>query len=128
MRGKEGGRVGPLGRCAPNVVFFIFPSGFPSGRLPDSRAIIFMKMMSSPPTPNTAPWLFGSIHKARSVQPVSLTHSLLLLVSSPFSLSLFGSVRNNFWNRKHDIYNSPSGIPSGIPYFPFREASGTACF
>ena len=50
MRGKQGGLVGSLGHCSPNATFFIFPSGYPSGRLPDSGAIIFMKILSPPPT------------------------------------------------------------------------------
>ena len=114
---------GPL---LTNHDFFHFPFRIPFRPASGQPGDYFYENYVS--TPSTAPWLLGSIPRARSVQAVSLSHSPLLLVSSPFSLSLFVSVRNSFWNRTHDIYNSPSGIPSGIPYFPFREPSGIRCF
>ena len=126
VRCKQGGRIGSLGHCSPIMTFLHFPFRIPFRPASGQPGDYFYENYVS--THSTAPWLLGSIPRARSVQAISLSHSTLLLASSPFSLSLFVSVRNSFWNRAHDIYNSPSGIPSGIPYFPFREASGTACF
>ena len=128
MRGKDGGRVGSLGHCAPNVIFFIFPSRFPSGRLPDSRAIIFMKLMSSPPPPTQPPGssaLFIKLVLSSLSLLLTLFFSSSLHLSLCLSLALYGTISGTE-NMIFTIH-LPAFLPES-PTFPSGKLPGLHVF
>ena len=87
------GLVGSLGHCSPSMTFFVFPSGYPSGRLPDSQAIIFMKIMSPRPAqPPGSSALFPELVLSRLSLYLTLLFSSPLHLSPCLSSSLYGTV------------------------------------
>ena len=128
MRGKESGQVGSLGHCSPNVIFFIFPSGFPSGRLPDSREIIFMKIMSPPPPPTQPPssWaLFPKLILCSLSLYLTLFFSSSLHLSLCLSLALYATISGT--ENMIVTIHLPAVLPES-PTFPSGKLPGLHVF
>ena len=126
MRCKQGCRVGSVGHCSPSMTFFIFPSGYPSGRLPDSRAIIFLKIMSQPPTqPLGSSALFPELVLSRLSLYLTLLFSSSLHLSPCLSSSLYGTVSGT----ENMIFRIllPGTLPES-PTFPSGKLPGLHVF
>ena len=129
MRCKQGGRVGSQCHCSPSMTCFVFPSGYPSGRLPDSRAIIFMKIMWPLPTQPLGLRLYSQ----SSFCPACLSNSLsssprlfnFLFVSLCLSSPLYGTISGTE-NMIFTIH-LPAVLPES-PTFPSGKLPGLHVF